>query len=204
MTAGGEPRRHTTREQRAGTFGDHAPPGGGPDSDPVRALLMHREVEAFLVDEAQLLDEWRLEEWLELVTDDVVYQVPVRTNKEVTDGTRVTGVQTNAFHMDENRQSLQLRVDRIGTGFAWAEEPPTRTRHVIGNVRVHARRGRAEVAVRSNVLLYHTRWDRPEYHVLSCERHDVLRRVDGRLRLARRLAVLDNTVIPTLSISFLL
>ena len=165
---------------------------------------MHREVESFLVHEAQLLDEWRLEEWIALVTDDVVYQVPVRVNEEVRGESRVTGVRDDSFHLDENRASLQMRVDRIGTGFAWAEEPPTRTRHLVGNVRVAAGDARDELAVRSNLLLYHTRWDRPEYTVVSCERHDVLRRVDGTLRLARRLAVLDNTVVPTLSISYLL
>ena len=173
-------------------------------ADALDELLRHREAERFLVEEAQLLDEWRLDDWLGLVTDDVVYQVPIRVHVESDGDERVTGVRDDSFHLDENRQSLQLRVDRIGTGFAWAEEPPTRTRHVVGNVRVRTTDDADEFAVRSNLLLYHTRWDRPDYAVVSCERHDVLRRVDGDLRLARRLAVLDNTVVPTLSISYLL
>ncbi len=177
----------------------------------VAEVLRHHRVSAFLTAEAELLDTWRLRDWLALLTDDVIYQVPIRIHKEVTeDSGRVTGVRTDSFHMDENRASLEMRVDRIETGFAWAEEPPTRVRHLIGNVRVDDAgegEGAGAVAVRSNVLLYHTRWDRPEYHVLSAERHDVLVEApDTPLgwQLARRVAVLDNTVIPVLNMSWFL
>lgn len=167
------------------------------------SLELHHEIAEFLYHEAELIDDGRLREWLELMTEDVVYQVPIRVQREQTDDSRVTGVMGNSFHLDENYTSLEMRVDRIETGFAWAEDPPTRLRHVIGNVRVKAD-GDApeEVAVRSNLLLYHARWDRPDYHVLSGERHDVLRRVDSAWKLARRKVVLDNTVIPTLNLSF--
>lgn len=164
----------------------------------------HFSVTTFLHDEAEALDEWRLRDWLGMVTDDVLYQVPVRIQREVGDGgDRVTGVQTDSFHLDEDHASLRMRVERLETGFAWAEEPPTRTRHLVGNVRVRDTDTTDEVAVRSNLLLYHTRWDRPEYTVLSGERHDVLRADGDGWRLARRLVVLDNTVIPTLNMSFL-
>lgn len=181
-----------------------APTAPAPTPERLAAMALQHEVEQFLVDEACALDEWRLSDWLDMCTQDVIYQVPVRVHKEVTGESRVTGVLADSFHLDENRNSLQLRVDRIDTGFAWAEEPPTRIRHLVGNVRVAAGGADDELSVTSNLLLYHTRWDRPEYHVLSAERRDVLRRVDGHLRLARRLAVLDNTVVPTLNISFFL
>lgn len=184
-------------------------------SDDVDAAMRRQyEVEQFLVHEAELLDESRLEEWLGLVTDDVVYQVPVRINREQTGETRVTGVRTDSFHLDENRASLQMRVDRVATGFAWAEEPPSRLRHVIGNVRVAApgeavsehldldALGDDDLVVRSNLLVFRSRGDRPEHDLLAAERHDVLRRVDGGFRLARRLVVLDSTVVPTLNLAF--
>lgn len=162
-------------------------------------------VERFLSAEAECLDEWRLRDWLALLTDDVIYQVPVRVNKEVTDDSRVTGVQVDSFHLDENRTSLEMRVERIETGFAWAEEPPTRTRHHVSCVRVGTPEPDGPVAVRSNLLLYHTRWDRPEYTVLSAERRDLLvPGGGGGWLLRRRLVVLDNTVIPTLNLSFFL
>jgi ethylbenzene dioxygenase beta subunit len=60
------------------------------------------------------------------------------------------------------------------------------------------------VAVRSSVLVYRSRWDRPGHDLLSGERQDVLRRVDGEWRLAKRWVILDSTTLPTLNLSFLI
>ena len=160
----------------------------------------------FLYREAELLDEGRYREWLGLLTDDIRYQVPIRFAKERGAGpTAITGVATSMFHLDEDHDSLELRVDRLETGFAWAEEPPSRIRHFVSNVRAEPIDGRSdEVAVRSNVLVYRSRWDRPGHDLLSGERHDVLRRVDGDWRLASRRVILDNTTLPTLNLSFLI
>jgi ethylbenzene dioxygenase subunit beta len=173
-------------------------PTPGEPADPATTA----EVVAWLYHEAELLDDGWLDRWLELVTDDIRYQVPIRIHKEVTDTSRVTGLSTTGYHLDEDRASLQMRVDRIATGFAWAEEPPSRIRHHVGNVRVrHADRD-DEVVVRSNLLVYRGRWDRPEHDLLSAERHDVLRRTADGLRLARRLVVLDSTTLPMLNLTF--
>lgn len=163
------------------------------------AVDLRRAVEEFLYTEAELLDGWRLREWLELLTEDVRYRVPIRIAKERSDDERA-GVSTEMFHLDEDIHSLQLRVDRLETGFAWAEDPPSRLRHFVTNVRV--REPGEELAVRSNVLVYRSRWDRPEHDLLSGERHDVLRHVDGELKLAERTVVLDSTTLPTLNLSF--
>ena len=158
---------------------------------------MRAEVEEFLYREAELFDEWRLREWLAMLTDDVVYRVPVRIAKEKAEGeSAVTGVSTEMFHLDEDRDSLELRVERLETGFAWAEEPPSRIRHHVSNVRVD------DLAVRSNVLVYRSRWDKPDYDILSGERRDVFRRDDGELKLASRLVILDSTSVPTLNLTF--
>jgi ethylbenzene dioxygenase beta subunit len=162
------------------------------------------EIEDFLYREAELLDEGRYREWLGLVTDDVRYQVPVRVARERgAAASAVTGVASNSFHLDEDKDSLELRVDRLETGFAWAEEPPSRIRHFVSNVRVDPV-SQDEVAVRSSVLVYRSRWDRPGHDLLSGERQDVLRRVDGEWRLAKRWVVLDSTTLPTLNLSFLI
>jgi ethylbenzene dioxygenase subunit beta len=173
-----------------------------PTLERVSHELTH-ELTEWLHDEATLLDEGRLEDWLELLTDDVRYQVPIRIHKEVTDGSRVTGVQTDAFHLDEDRVSLQMRVDRIETGFAWAEEPPSRLRHHITNVRVRRPAGQDdELRVRSNVLIYRGRWDRPEHDLMSAERWDTFRREGDAWKLARRWVILDSTTIPMLNLTF--
>ena len=157
----------------------------------------------FLFWEAELLDTGRLREWLGLLTEDVRYQVPIRISKEQGSQGAVSGVIENMFHLDEDRHSLEMRVERLETGFAWAEDPPSRLRHFVSNVRVNLIPERqAEVAVRSNLLVYRSRWDKPLYDLLSAERHDVLRQVNGSWKLARRKVILDNTTLPTLNISF--
>lgn len=160
------------------------------------------EITQALYDEAELLDEGRLREWLGMLTDDIVYQVPVRIHKEQTGATRVTGVQADSYHLDENRTSLLMRVERVETGFAWAEEPPSRIRHIVSNVRVR-NRDDGDLDVRSYVLVYRSRWDRPDYDIMTAERRDVFRDVDGTWKLARRFVVLDNTTVPMLNLSFL-
>ena len=152
--------------------------------------------------EAELLDDGLLREWLSLLTDDVTYRVPVRVHKEVLEGGRVSGVQTNSFHMDESRTSIEMRVERVETGFAWAEEPPSRLRHHIGNIRVRPGASEDELAVRSNVLLYRSRWDRAAHDLISCERHDTWRRAGDVWRLADRWVVLDSASVPTHNLSF--
>lgn len=160
------------------------------------------EIAEFLAHEAELLDDWRYRDWLGLLTDDVTYQVPVRIAKERDAG---DGLSAEMFHLDEDLRSLELRVERIETGFAWAEDPPSRLRHFIANVRATpASDGGEEMAVRSNVLVYRARLDRPEHDLLSAERHDRLRRVEGGWRLARRRVLLDSTTVPTLNLSFLI
>lgn len=164
-------------------------------------LVAH--ITQWLYHEAELLDEGRLAEWLGLLTDDVTYVVPIRIHKEVTGDSRVTGVLEDSFHLDEDRSSLQMRVDRIETGFAWAEEPPSRIRHFVSNVRVRRASDAAdELSVRSYVMVYRSRWDRPDYDIMTAERQDVLREVDGRWLLARRKVILDNTTIPMLNLTF--
>lgn len=111
--------------------------------------------------------------------------------------------QCRHFHLDEDRASLEMRVERVETGYAWAEDPPSRLRHFVTNVRAEAAEDAdGELAVRSNVLVYRSRWDRPGHDLLSGERQDVLRADEDGWRLARRLVVLDSTTLPTLNLSF--
>ncbi|WP_018111967.1 aromatic-ring-hydroxylating dioxygenase subunit beta [Thermus igniterrae] len=166
-----------------------------------------REVLEFLYREAELLDEGRYREWLSLTTEDVLYQVPVRLTRERPPEGGYGGVSERMFHLDEDRTSLEMRVARLETGFAWAEDPPSRLRHFVTNVRVGepkpTERGE-EVEVRSNLLVFRSRWDRPEYTFLSAERRDLLRRENGTWKLARRVVILDQSTLPTHNLSFFL
>jgi len=151
------------------------------------------EVAEWLYREAELLDGGRERDWLAMVSRDVVYQVPVRQTVERARG---SGFLEETFHLDERYGSLESRVKRNETEFAWAEDPPSRVRHFVTNIRV-ARLTDGDVEVRSNLLLYRTRGDNTVPQLLAGERHDVLTRVNGALLLRRRVVRLDVTAIGT-------
>ena len=162
---------------------------------------VRRAVRDFLLLEAELLDDRRFREWLELFAPEVDYRMPVRTTRDRRGGTEFA---PDAFHFAENRHRLELRVARLESGSAWAEEPPSRTRHFVSNVRVRAGAGPDEVEARSNLPLYRTRGDAPHHDLLSAERHDLLRRVNGAWKLARRIILLDQTTVSTHNLSIFL
>ena len=147
----------------------------------------------FLSEEAERLDEDRMEEWLDLLADDVTYEMPIRQTRRRGE----TPMSSTNWHMFEDMGSLRNRVARLGTKAAWAEDPPSRTKRLVGNVR--ARHGATEdtIAVSSNVMLYRGRGDSPDYALLVSERQDLLRRTSDGLRLARRVILLSHTTLPT-------
>jgi 3-phenylpropionate/cinnamic acid dioxygenase small subunit len=157
-------------------------------------LLLKEEVEAFLYHEAELLDERRYEEWLDLFTDDVHYFMPLRRNVPHDEPEREftrAGADVNWF--DEGKDTLTRRVKQILTGIHWAEEPPSRICHMVSNVQVVAD-GSAEVTVKSRFLVYRNRVE-TETDFLVGKREDRLRRVNGGWKIARRKIVLDQNVL---------
>ena len=165
-----------------------------------------REVEQFLYREARMLDNRQFHEWLELLTDDVRYWMPIRSNRYpvnskaivILDGSRyeeaeVSSEKELAF-MDEDKDSLTRRIARLDTGMAWAEDPPSRTRHIITNIEVEAGDTEGELRVYSNFFMYRTRAETEQDFYIG-SREDVLRRVGGQLRVASRKIVLDQTVL---------
>jgi len=158
------------------------------------------EVEDFLVAEAALLDDRRFEEWVALFTGDAEYYVPVRVTRR-TPGPDV--VEDIALY-DENAVSLRLRVRRLGTDVAWAEDPPSLTRRFVTNFRSTPGPGTGEVTVLTNLLLFRSRGDLGAHDLIAGERRDVLRRVDGMLRIASRRVVLDQASLGTKNLAVFL
>jgi 3-phenylpropionate/cinnamic acid dioxygenase small subunit len=177
-------------------------------SDRAGAELAHA-IEQFLYDEAWLLDERRFAEWLALFTDDARYRMPTRrTVAKAAVHARVAvpeelSSEGQLAWFEDTKQTLTIRVMRLANGIAWAEDPPSRTRRVVTNVRVEPGEGVGEHRVRSYFVLHRTRHAVERETFVGC-RHDLLRRVDGDLRIARRTIVLDETVLrsPNLSVFF--
>jgi 3-phenylpropionate/cinnamic acid dioxygenase small subunit len=167
-------------------------------SDDLARLLLKEEIEQFLYHEAELLDERRYEEWLELFAEDAQYFMPMRRNVPHDEPEREftrAGFDVNWF--DEGKDTLTRRVKQILTGIHWAEEPPSRICHMISNVQVViAPSGSAsgEVTVKSRFLVYRNRVE-TETDFLVGKREDVLRRVNGGWQIARRKIILDQNVL---------
>jgi benzoate/toluate 1,2-dioxygenase beta subunit len=100
-------------------------------------------VAEFLYHEADLLDSRRYEDWLELYTDDAIYWIP--------QGDEPDHVHHVSIAYDDRRR-LHERVIRLASGFAFSQDPPSRTCHVVGNVRV-AGEIDGDLDVRSNLAL---------------------------------------------------
>lgn len=160
---------------------------------------LYHEVADFLHDEAALLDDRRHEEWLEMLTDDIRYLVPVRLTTAHTLATSTSPM----AHLDEDLYSLRKRVERFRTEHAWAEDPPSRTRRFITNIRCW-RGANDELEVESSLLLFRSRGDVQEHDLLSGRRHDRIRRVGDELRLAGREVWLDESVLRTQNLAVFL
>jgi 3-phenylpropionate/cinnamic acid dioxygenase small subunit len=170
-----------------------------------------REVEQFLYREARLLDERRFHEWLELFTDDVRYWMGARSNRYPRSSKAISILSPNRYveddHtredelsiFDETKETLSGRVARLETGMAWAEDPPSRTRHMITNIEVAGDAG-VELTVHSNFIVYRSRAETEQDFYVGA-RQDLLRRVDGALRIARRKLTLDQNVLSAKNVS---
>lgn len=159
---------------------------------------LHNEVTHFLYVEAELLDHSRYSDWFALFTEDVRYWMPVRTTQFLASG---AGFSEKMALIDDNYLSLKTRAVRLETDTAWAESPPSRTRHFVSNVMVRDGAG-AEIEVSSCFLVTRSRADKG-HQLFTGVREDLLRRVDGALRIARRKILVDQTVITNTNLSIL-
>ena len=154
------------------------------------------EVEDFLFHEAALLDEWRLEEWLGLLTEDATYRVPPN---DAPDGDPADTL----FIIADDIARIRGRVKRLSSPEAHAEHPKSRTRRMISNVRIAGRDG-DDLHVTANFVVYRFRRDERIGEYVGRYAHRL--RVDGDgLLIAERRAVLDSEELGGLgSISFIL
>lgn len=168
----------------------------------------HYEVEQFYYEEAALLDDGRYADWLDVLADDLDYWMPTRTNRLRRQQALSVAARGEAAFYDETKESLAWRIRRFDSGMAWAEDPPSRTRHLVTNVMVrHADPAEHDgftdddLWVRSAFLVYRNRLEREE-NVFAGSRTDLLRRTgEGRLLVARRTILLDQNILLAKNIS---
>jgi phthalate 3,4-dioxygenase subunit beta len=161
----------------------------------------HLEAHRWLVEEAYILDAQNYQDWLDLLADDIHYLMPVRvTTAKAAGFDSAPGM----AHFDENKYSLSRRVARFLTEHAWTEDPPSRLRHYVANVRTFATADPDEIVVDSAVLLYRSRGDVREAAVISAGREDLLRRAGSDWQLARRTILVDDSVLRTQNLAVFL
>lgn len=140
------------------------------------------EVEDFMFKEAELLDEWRLKEWLNLFTDDATYYVPA------TDVRPDASPDTDLFYVADDRFRLEQRVERLLKRTAHAEYPKSKTRHLVSNVRIRERKD-DELVVGAAVLTYRTKAGLTETYIGSYK-YRLKITADG-LRIREKRCMLD-------------
>jgi phthalate 3,4-dioxygenase beta subunit len=160
----------------------------------------HQAAHQFLVEEAALLDAADYSGWLDLLTEDIRYLMPVRVT--VARGAPAS-TQPGMGHFDEDMYALRKRVQRLATDHAWTEDPPSRTRHFVTNVRTF-RAGPDELDVESALLLFRSRGDTREADLISAGRTDLIRETGEGLRLARREITVDEAVLRTQNLAVFL
>ena len=160
------------------------------------SLEEQHTVEQFLYREARMLDDRRFMDWLGLLADDCTYRVPIRENVQAIRGKAPVTIDdelTELAYFDDNKLTLLAKVLRLGTGTAWGENPPSRTRRLVSNVEILQGEAPDELLVYSNLVLYRSRRV-DEVSEFVGQRRDVLRRTDKGLLLARRVVVLDMNI----------
>lgn len=163
---------------------------------PKGPAVSRAEVEDLLYHEAELLDGWRLDEWLALLTDDAAYYVPPNDKPDADH--RYT-----LFTIADDIVRLRERVIRLKDPNCHAEYPPSRTRRLISNVRVTGSEG-DEILIAANFIVYRYRRNEPARVFVGHYRHR-LRRVGGALKFTERRAILDAEELGELgSVSFIL
>ena len=162
----------------------------------------HLAAHQFLVEEAALLDAADYAGWLGLLCEDIRYVMPVRV-------TTARGADFDSLadmgHFDEDMYALRKRVQRLATDHAWTEDPPSRTRHFVTNVRTFSGEGEGDdLRVESALLLFRSRGDTREPSLISAGRTDTLRATSDGLRLARREITVDESVLRTQNLAVFL
>ena len=160
----------------------------------LETVLLQLEVERFFSAEAELLDERRFDAWLDLLHEDVRYWMPIARNVRFDQpDLEYTREHSEASWFDEGKDTLSKRVQQIQGGDHWAEEPRSRTTHLVANVRIEATNG-PDVTTKSRFVVYANRLEH-DTDLFVGKRTDVLRRVNGTLKILRRAIYLDQSVL---------
>ncbi|MEO8836453.1 MAG: aromatic-ring-hydroxylating dioxygenase subunit beta [Caldimonas sp.] len=142
-----------------------------------------RELVDFVVREARLLDEKRYDEWLALWADDGLYWVPLTPDQ-------VDGIHHNS-HLHEDALLRTLRVERLKSPRAFAQQPPSRAHHLLQVPTVEASDAAAGRHVLRTMFHYTEAQGDETIQLFGTVFHHLVLR-DGHLRIALKRVDLLN------------
>ena len=161
-------------------------------------LDLMREIEDFFFNEADLLDEREYDRWLDLLTEDIVYWMPMRKNVSYRDRDKDITAEDDLAWFHDDKETLRKRVKQIQTGVHWADEPISRVSHLITNIRLVDRissLGEGEkTTTKCRFVVYRNRLE-DETDFFVGRREDTLIRVGEELKISRRRIILDQSVL---------
>jgi len=173
--------------------------GGKPGVDLAERAALQFELEQFLYYEAALLDDRKFDEWLGLIADDVHYWMPIRRTVDLNNLDKEFTKIGAMANFDDDKNDLRLRIEKLQTGSSWSEDPPSRTRHFVSNVRILGIDG-AEISLELAFRLYRSRLNGKIDDWVG-RRRDRLRRVGDSFQIFERHIFLDQTVIRSTNLS---
>lgn len=186
---------------------DPQPPSGGNVNLPGRvehadgalrmnsdSLLLSASVQEFFYYEADLLDSGRYLEWLDLLSEDISYRAPIRSNLESEQGPGGESLPDEEISwFDESKATLCQRVEQLMRPDHWSEQPRSRCSHLVTNVRIVGV-DNGTVETRCRFLLYRNRLA-DETDVIVGARSDWLRDEDAGWKVYQRLIHIDQSVL---------
>ncbi|WP_370692204.1 3-phenylpropionate/cinnamic acid dioxygenase subunit beta [Moraxella sp. ZY210820] len=164
-------------------------------------IELYHEISQFMYAEAQMIDDWDFRAWLDVLAEDIHYTLRTITNAQTRDRRRSVAP-PSTWVFNDTKHLLERRVARLETGMAWAEEPPSRTRHLITNIRVEETDVVGEYHVFTNYLLYRSQKEK-DIAIYVGKREDRIRKVEDGLgwQICKREITLDQATYTTHNLS---
>jgi 3-phenylpropionate/cinnamic acid dioxygenase small subunit len=165
-----------------------------------RYFEIKREIEEFLYDEANLLDDRHFNEWIDTLAEDLQYFMPMEYNVKFGDHAKreLTTRDAQMSWFNEGKWTLNKRVEQIQTGVHWAEEPLSRVCRMVSNVQLtnisQNAENQLEVNVTSRFLIYQNRCEYEQYFFVG-DRHDCIRKGESEWKLASREIRIHQNVL---------
>lgn len=165
------------------------------------AMTLQYRVERFYREEAALLDDHDYERWVELFSEDTHYFMPIRRTRLRREWDLEFTQPGEMAYFDDDKATLTIRWRKFASGTAWAEDPPSRTRHMISNVRI-LQEDEDQLSVESYFHVYRNRL-KSDTDTWVGRRRDVLRRHGDSFLITKRLILLDQSVLLSRNLSTL-